>query len=444
MNRASSRETIEELARHFTGLFPEAQCSILDTEAIRNAWGTIERVRLDKQIKLTETSSQLLVPLVDPSTNNLLAGLKLAFDRPLDKTETQVARALTRVFNADIKTAPRLEADRELWLSLQQTRFSRAIGRYASFGTDIVVRWLRSIENATTLKYEGKSFSIRLLICRKADHATCSGLFSLVSFTQPVPALKALFGTKWIRALSQSEDISLLALTSNVSIVGVLRPVQASEADITLAPHVSLAALCGASFSKALAIVASPSGDLFAVCPNGGTFLKRQGHWHFLNYAAITSLLQRHLGCHANLLAQMALNLAYERRGALFVVLREGTLASDLVPDSRLAGRANEELREFASTLSLSSDDCSIIQDIAAIDGAVVIAADGSVIDCACMVSRPEQAALKRVGLTTVQQFDGARTTAAWNASIHGLAVKISEDGPITFWEDGLLVLSVG
>lgn len=445
MNRAESQDACDELSRHLSGLFPGAACSPLDKAAIEAAWGALQDTRPDKQVKWFEADRRLLIPIVDPASRSLASGVELRFDRKIDPLELRLAKAITWVFNGDLKLAPRLGADQELWLSLQQTRFSRAIGRYTSFKTDVLVRWLRSIENAATLKYEGTSFSIRLLLCVKLSHVTSAQRFEVSQLTQPIPAAKALFSSKWIRALSQSGDINLVAKTSNVCIVGILRPLpRLAPAGLSLAPHSSLTDFCDRTHSKTIAFVASPAGDLFVACPNGGTFLKRQGHWHFLNYVAVVALLRRHIGSNAELLAQAVLNLSYERKGALFVIPSPHVPLQAIVPDAGAPGRANEELRTFAATLSLCPDDLSLIQDIAAIDGAVVISPDSSVLDCSCMISRPDPEALANTGFEVVQQFDGARTTAAWNASIHGLAIKVSEDGPVTFWERGQKVFALG
>jgi hypothetical protein len=67
--------------------------------------------------------------------------------------------------NSDIASAPFFPDDNELWLALQQSRFARAIGRF--FPTEAFMRWLRVVENASSLRYEGSTFAARLLITKK-------------------------------------------------------------------------------------------------------------------------------------------------------------------------------------------------------------------------------------------------------------------------------------
>lgn len=85
-----------------------------------------------------------------------------------------------------------------------------------------------------------------------------------------------------------------------------------------------------------------------------------------------------------------------------------------------------------------------MLKNIAAIGGALVIDKKGKVIDVACMISDPSDEELRSNGLSSRERFSGARSTAAWNASIFGLALKVSEDGPVTVYRKGKRVLQIG
>ena len=60
------------------------------------------------------------------------------------------------------------------------------------------------------------------------------------------------------------------------------------------------------------------------------------------------------------------------------------------------------------------------------------------------MISDPTPIALSLAGLTDKARFPGARSTAAWNASVYGISIKISEDGPITVYRKGKRILQTG
>jgi hypothetical protein len=85
-----------------------------------------------------------------------------------------------------------------------------------------------------------------------------------------------------------------------------------------------------------------------------------------------------------------------------------------------------------------------ILRAGAAIDGAIVLSKTGKVLDSACMIGEPSPTDCAAVGKKGLQRFAGARTTAAWNASIFGVAAKISEDGPITVFEYGNVIQQLG
>ena len=60
------------------------------------------------------------------------------------------------------------------------------------------------------------------------------------------------------------------------------------------------------------------------------------------------------------------------------------------------------------------------------------------------MIGEPTTPECVAAGQNAMQRFPGARTTAAWNASIFGVAIKISEDGPISIFERGEVILQLG
>jgi hypothetical protein len=69
---------------------------------------------------------------------------------------------------------------------------------------------------------------------------------------------------------------------------------------------------------------------------------------------------------------------------------------------------------------------------------------EGHVMDAACMVGEPDSHALAVAEQAGLKRFEGARTTAAWNASVFGGAIKVSEDGLISLFVRGKLVGSMG
>ena len=148
-------------------------------------------------------------------------------------------------------------------------------------------------------------------------------------------------------------------------------------------------------------------------------------------------------------LFQAALNLLEERRGAMFVVVRdpESSLPELLAPGDRILSEvvaddpedpenlsprlAKRALHHLVRGQTVSDLQSSILEAIAGIDGAVVIDRMGLI---------QSFGAILRIS-SEVSKFpravEGARTTAALAASHHGPVLKVSEDGSLAMFLKG-------
>jgi hypothetical protein len=140
-----------------------------------------------------------------------------------------------------------------------------------------------------------------------------------------------------------------------------------------------------------------------------------------------------------------ALDLAFERKGALFCVLNRVKDIRNIIADHRMADQVNGTLRESLRGLSMVNEEQrQVITAAAGTDGATILTSGGRIVDIACMIKTPSQEKLSSVGLDHLRTFPGSRSTAAWNASLFGVVVKISEDGPISIWKAGKEIARVG
>jgi DNA integrity scanning protein DisA with diadenylate cyclase activity len=151
----------------------------------------------------------------------------------------------------------------------------------------------------------------------------------------------------------------------------------------------------------------------------------------------------------AHRLFQAALNLSEERKGALFVLLRDpdasmplliapaDRIVEDIVADDphdpdnlspRLAKRA---LHHVVRGRTLLDIDASVLEALAGLDGAVVTDHDGRLLTFGAIL-RIDAEALK-----FTRAVEGARTLAALAASYHGPVLKVSEDGFLTMYLAG-------
>jgi hypothetical protein len=146
---------------------------------------------------------------------------------------------------------------------------------------------------------------------------------------------------------------------------------------------------------------------------------------------------------------QAALNLSEDRKGALFVVLRDpGESVPQLIapadrvieevaaddpqdPDNLSPRLAKRALHHVVRGQSLTDLDPSVLESIAGLDGAVVTDLDGRLLTFGAILRIAPEA------LKVARAVEGARTLAALAASYHGPVLKVSEDGFLTMYLGG-------
>jgi hypothetical protein len=201
-------------------------------------------------------------------------------------------------------------------------------------------------------------------------------------------------------------------------------------------------------------LVLSPAQEIKVIAGGTIAYAFSDARWRLLDlprkYAAwcgaIGNSCPSDLACR---IFQAALNLGENRRGALFVVLRDpaASLSMLLAPADRILGEevaddpddpdnlsprmAKRALHHLARGQTLGDLDPPILEALAGIDGAVVTDAWGRLLSFG---------AILRIAPETVlapRAVEGARTTAALAASYHGPVLKVSEDGLLTMFLSG-------
>ena len=150
-------------------------------------------------------------------------------------------------------------------------------------------------------------------------------------------------------------------------------------------------------------------------------------------------------------LFQAALNLAENREGALFVILRDpGRSLAQLVgpgdrivtepeggeseaadPDHISPRMAKQALHHLVYDQHIQDLDASVLESLATIDGAVVTDADGRLLAFGAILRVSPEA------LASARAVEGARTAAALTASFHGPVLKVSQDGTLDMYLGG-------
>ena len=203
-----------------------------------------------------------------------------------------------------------------------------------------------------------------------------------------------------------------------------------------------------------VALVLSPSQEIKVFARGEPVFAFSDARWRLLDVKTKFDAWCRGVGdsCPSELASkifQAALNLAEDRRGALFVVLRDpdkslpllvapGDRITDEVagddpedPDNLSPRRAKRALHHLGRGQNLHEMDGTVLEALAGIDGAVVTDPRGRLLTFGAILRVAPEVVL------APRAVEGARTTAALAASFHGPVLKISEDGFLTMFLGG-------
>jgi hypothetical protein len=441
--------------REFSGLLPYViqgkTARILNPEEASVAWGRRVQVQGGRKVRaLWDANSQRVIsfPFCDGNPDGVpYAAAEIEpFVEPA-APDIQFLDRLVRVFNDDVRHAPTMLIDDELWTSLRQTQFRRAITKYSAFKKRGMLQWLQALEMSTRLRYEGQPFALTLVMTYHLEYIVDNLSTEYVPFHTPINFSDAVLGEKWIRAVTQSQRVGLVGLSTG-KIVGffVIPPAaNGMEQRWRFAPHSDLRGVQQLVRGGTCAFITSAAGDVRVILPDGATFLNSQSRWQYTRYEGIVPALKQYMNEEmAVSLLRAALDLSFERHGALLCVVPSAEHLSFMIPDFT-DPRTNRQLRQSVRRLNLlSMYQRDVIVSVASIDGAVVFDQDGSLLDAACMVADPAIERVKELGFRQPYRGFGARETAAWNASLYGIAVKISADGPVTFYRHGKVIASLG
>ncbi len=201
-----------------------------------------------------------------------------------------------------------------------------------------------------------------------------------------------------------------------------------------------------------LCLVLSPNQEIKLFANGAQAFAFAHGRWRILDPSGnfdvwAAAVREPRL---ARVLFQTALDLAECRQGGLFVVIgdpgsAEGRLIAphdllsdgpadpppvDLHPGDPLAKRALHYLARGRSVVDL---DPPVLEALAGLDGAIATDRSGRLLAFGAILRHDASA-------STGLAVEGARTTAALIASRHGPVLKVSEDGVVSCFLDGVRV----
>jgi hypothetical protein len=196
-----------------------------------------------------------------------------------------------------------------------------------------------------------------------------------------------------------------------------------------------------------ICLALTPNGEIKVFAEGAQVFSFVEGRWRLTDAAEKYRQWREAAGSHelGELLFTTALNLAEHRRGGLFLVLDDaGRASSILAPGDLLSnegaigyqGSAKPRLHYLLRGKRVLEMEPAVLESVARMDGGIVLDRAGNLLAFGAIL-RPAG------DLTDSRASEGGRTTAAMQSSHYGAALKISEDGIVSFYKGGVEVWSI-
>jgi len=202
----------------------------------------------------------------------------------------------------------------------------------------------------------------------------------------------------------------------------------------------SAATLCGGH----VCMILTPNGEMKIFANGLQVFRFWDGRWRLIDSERKYALWTEAIGNVelAERLFGAALNLAEDRRGGLLVVLDDPNTARKLVSRTDLlsplpdhgehpVAGTKDQLHYLLHQKRALDVPSTVLETVARIDGGIVLDRESNLLAFGAILRHPDLADLHP------ENIEGGRTTAAISASRFGSVLKISEDGLISFFQNG-------
>jgi len=352
----------------------------------------------------------------------------------LDEREADLCRGLTRRLSGvlrDHRRETNIESLRSVQGHLDENVVAGHLASFQGLNTD-VRELLAALRRLAEQSYENKALSFGVVFGDGKDGVTAG------ETERPVFPGKFLEKKRY-RALSDGYRTAYV-LDRHGRVQG-LRDLedeaQGSGAHFFPEPFRYLA---GSSWGTRCGFGLTRQGDVLVFA--GGTlrFTYRVGRWQYWNHSHVCNLFQSRARVQnvsrsilpkvARAIYRLALDVSFRRTGALFVLLRNQKSLHQLVVSGDGVGDESREAVHEAFDRSLGGADVvamsrSVLTELAGLDGGMILSNKGRILAYA--------AVLKTSG--KFSPSEGSRTKAAISAGRFGIAVKVSADGDIAFYE---------
>jgi len=201
----------------------------------------------------------------------------------------------------------------------------------------------------------------------------------------------------------------------------------------------SRATLCGGH----VCMILTPNGEMKIIADGVQMFRFLDGRWRLTDAERKYQMWNDAIG-NSELARRLfvALNLAEDRRGGLLVVLEDPSSVATLVSRSDLLSSlpdygpqplsgSKDQLHYLLHRRRVLELPTAVLETVARIDGGIVLDKDSNLLAFGAILRHQDLAEFHP------ENIEGGRTTAAIAASRLGHVLKVSEDGLISFFQNG-------
>jgi len=202
----------------------------------------------------------------------------------------------------------------------------------------------------------------------------------------------------------------------------------------------SRATLCGGH----VCMILTANGEMKILANGVQTFRFLGGRWRLTDAEQKYDLWSRAIGNSelAERLFVAALNLAEDRRGGLLVVLADPCSVTKLVSktdlissfpnhDAQSISGSKDQLHYLLRQKRVLDLPTAVLETVARIDGGIVLDRSSNLLAFGAILRHHDVMAFHP------ENIEGGRTTAAIAASRFGSVLKVSEDGLVSFFQNG-------
>ncbi|PWU05021.1 MAG: hypothetical protein C5B51_15775 [Terriglobia bacterium] len=363
--------------------------------------------------------------------------------RPFTEDQLRLLGAMGAVLSARYRSIffPASAASTSrLFEGLQEDRFVSAFLDYFPYldenglpsDRDVAADAIEVLRESSLITYENRRISSGVILLGEAEHLEVppgalpygNTLVAIKSFHRLCDGLHTVFLVNSDGLLVDLVDIDQFASACD----GADLPAPSA---VRYRPH------CQATLSGGrTCLVLTPNGEIKVFAGGVQVFHFLEGRWHISDVKEKYYEFRRAVGDFriAECLFSAALNLAENRRGGLFVLLDEAESArllvasEDLLGNSAAGSSSKAQVHYLLCNRSVPLLDLNVLQSIARVDGGIVMDRHGQLLAFGAILRNASE---------SIAAQEGGRTTAAVHASRFGLALKISEDGIVSFYRGG-------